>query len=182
MIERITRVIQLDFSVFKEIESDPQATTEAAIIVAVTTLLSAIGSAIGSDNPVAGFVGPIISGLVGWGLWSVVTYFVGKSIFAGKGTLEGMLRVLGYASAPNILGILVFIPCIGWLAALAGWLLSLIAGVMAVREGLDLTLGAAIGVVIIGWFARVAVAIAVAVAFGGAFVVGAGLLRLLTGR
>jgi hypothetical protein len=53
---------------------------------------------------------------------------------------------------------------------------------MAVREGLDLTLGAAIGVVIIGWFARVAVAIAVAVAFGGAFVVGAGLLRLLTGR
>jgi hypothetical protein len=131
---------------------------------------------------VAGFVGPIINGLVGWGVWSVVTYFVGKSIFAGKGTLEGMLRVLGYASAPNILGILVFIPCIGWLAALAGWLLSLIAGVMAVREGLDLTLGAAIGVVIIGWFARVAVAIAVAVAFGGAFVVGAGLLRLLTGR
>jgi hypothetical protein len=131
---------------------------------------------------VTGFVGAIISGLVGWGVWAVVTYFVGKSIFAGKGTLEGMLRVLGYASAPNILGIFGFIPCIGWLAALAGWLLSLIAGIMAVREGLDLTLGAAVGVVIIGWLAMVAVALAVAVVFGGAFVFGAGLLRLLTGR
>jgi len=34
MIERILRLIRMDFSVFKEIESDPSDTTEAAIVVA----------------------------------------------------------------------------------------------------------------------------------------------------
>jgi len=181
MVNRIMRLIQLDFSVFKEIESDPAATTEAAIIVAATSFLSALGSAIGSQYPLASFMSGLISGLVGWVVWAVVAYYVGKSMFHGTGTLEGMLRVIGYASAPNILGLFGFIPCIGWLAALAGWIISLIASVMAIKEGLDLELGGAIGVVIIGWIAMVIVNILISVIFGGALAVGAGLGRALRG-
>ncbi|UCC77198.1 MAG: YIP1 family protein [Anaerolineales bacterium] len=181
MIDRILRILRLDFAVFKEIESDPQATTEAAIIVVVTTLLSALGSAIFADNPLTSFVSSVVSGLVGWVVWSVVTYFVGMSIFGGKGTLEGMLRVIGYASAPNILGVFGVIPCLGWIAAFAGWLLALVAGMLAVSEGLDLSLGAAIGVVVIGWIAMVIVRIIIGIIFGGAFAVGAGLLGLIRG-
>ena len=181
MIERIMRVVQLDFSVFKEIESDPQATTEAVIMVAVTTILSAIGSSVGANNPAMSFVGSIVRGLAGWVVWAIVTYIVGKSVFGGRGTLDGMLRVLGYASAPNILGLFGFIPCLGWLAALIGWLLALVAGIMAVREGLDLSLGSAMGVVIIGWIAMVAVSFIVSIIFGGALAVGAGILGLFRG-
>jgi hypothetical protein len=181
MIDRVLRILRLDFAVFKEIESDPQATTEAAIIVVVTTLLSALGPAVFADNVVTSFISSVVSGIVGWVVWSVVTYFIGMSVFGGKGTLEGMLRVIGYASAPNILGVFGVIPCLGWIAAFAGWLLALVAGMLAVSEGLDLGLGAAIGVVVIGWIAMVIVRAVIGIMFGGAFAVGAGLLGLIRG-
>lgn len=66
MIDRILRILRLDFAVFKEIESDPQATTEAAIIVVVTTLLSALGPAVFADNVVTSFISSVVSGIVGW--------------------------------------------------------------------------------------------------------------------
>ncbi|MBM4428996.1 MAG: hypothetical protein FJ026_01440 [Chloroflexi bacterium] len=182
MIERILRIIKLDFSVFREIESDPAATGQAAIIVAVTTFFSAIGSAVASQNAVMSFLGSMISGLVGWVVWSVVTFYIGRSLFRGRGTLDNMLRVLGYASAPNILGFFSFIPCLGWLAALAGFFLSLIAGIMAIKEGLDLDTGGAIGVAVVGWIAMMIVSMIFGLIFGGAFALATGLGRAITGR
>jgi len=179
MIERIVRLVQLDWSVFKEIEPDASATAEAAIIVAVTSLLSALGSAIGSHSAGASFVSGLVSGLVGWVVWAVVAYLVGKALFKGRGTLDGMLRVLGYASAPNILGFFGFVPCIGWLAGLAGWLISLIAGLMAIKEGLDLDLASAVGVAIVGWIAMAIVSLIISVIFGGAIAAALGIVSLL---
>jgi hypothetical protein len=69
---------------------------------------------------------------VGWILWSAVSYFVGTSFFGGKATLAEMLRVIGFAQAPQLLAI---IPCIG---AVVGGIWALIAGFIAIRQGLDL--------------------------------------------
>jgi hypothetical protein len=182
MIERIMRILKLDFSVFREIESDPNATTEAAIVVAITTLVSAIASAVGSDHAVASFVQAMINGFVGWIVWSAVTYFVGRSMFAGGGTLVQMLRVLGYANAPRILSVFAVIPCFGWLGVLIGWLLSIVAGIMAIKEALDLELGTAIAVVIIGVIAMVVFWAIVGVIVGSVFAITFGLSQLLFGR
>jgi hypothetical protein len=62
-----------------------------------------------------------------------------------------MMRVLGYASAPQLLGLLSFIPCVGFLFPLAAWLLSLIAGFIAVREAMEFDTGTAIATVLISW-------------------------------
>ena len=180
MVERILRLIKLDFSVFKEIEADEKATTEAAIIVLVTTFLSASGGAVGADRPLMSFLSAMISGVVGWIVWSMVTYFISKSFFKGGDTLAQMLRLLGYASAPNILGALGFIPCFGWLAAFAGAIISLIAGVMAVKEGLDVELGTAILVAFVGWIATAIVLGVIGAMFGIAAGIGAGITSLLT--
>ncbi len=180
MVDRIMRIVKLDFSVFREIESDPQATTEAAIIVAVTSLLSALASAVGSDYPVATFTQSIVNGFVGWIVWAAVTYFVGKSLFSGGGTLAQMLRVLGYAYAPRILGVLVLIPCVGWLAGLAGLVLSLVAGIMAIKEALDVELGTAIAVVVVGAIGMAIFWAIVGVIIGGIFAIGFGLTQLFT--
>ena len=177
MIDRIMRVIKLDFPVFKEIESDPKATTEAAIIVVVTTLLSALGTAFGSGRFFSAFIGEVFSGIVGWAAWAAVAYFVAKSLFNGKGTLEGMLRVLGYANAPRLLGILGIIPCVGWIGSLAGGILALIMGFMAIREGMDLDGGQAIIVILVGAVAWIIVSIIFGVIFGSL----AGLTRAIQG-
>jgi len=180
MVDRIMRIVKLDFSVFREIESDPQATTEAAIVVAVASFLPALASAVGSDYPVATFTQSIINGFVGWIVWSAVTYFVGKSLFSGGGTLAQMLRVLGYASAPRVLGVLVVIPCVGWLAGLAGLVLSLVAGVMAIKEALDVELGTAIAVVVVGAIGMAIFWAIVGLIIGAIFAVGFGLTQLFT--
>ena len=177
MVDRILRVIKLDFSVFKEIESDSKATSEAAIVVLITTLLSALGSAVGSGRFFSAFLGEMLSGIAFWVVWSAISYFVAKSLFQGKGTLEGMLRVLGYASAPRLLGVFGFIPCLGWLASLAGAILSLIVGFMAVREGMDLDAGQAIIVILVGAVAWIVVTIVIGIIFGTL----ASLTRAVTG-
>ena len=177
MVDRIMRVIKLDFPVFKDIESDPNATTEAAIIVVVTTLLSAFGSALWSGRFFSEFIREVFNGIVGWVAVAGVAYFVAKSLFNGKGTLEGMLRVLGYANAPRLLGILGIIPCVGWIGVLAGWILFLIMGFMAIREGMDLDAGQAIIVIVVGLIALVVVNVIFLLIFG----IPAGLIRAIQG-
>lgn len=168
MVDRIMRAIRLDFTVFREIAEDQAAMTEAAIIVAVVTFMSAIGTFIGSliadagfGSALLGFFGTwLISGiLLGWILWAVLTYFVGTMLFQGKTDIPEMMRVLGYANAPNLLGIFAFIPCVGWLIALAGWILSLIAGVIAIREAMEFDTGKAVITVLISWVIQLVISL-----------------------
>ena len=151
MIDRIVRAIRLDWTVFGEIAKDRDALKEAAIIVAIVTFLSAVGTGLAAGS-LSAFAGAWIAGiLIGWIGWAIVTYFVGTAVFKGETDIPEMLRVLGYASAPNLLGLLRFIPCVGWAFPLIGGLLALVAGIIAIREAMDFDTSNAIVTVIIGW-------------------------------
>jgi hypothetical protein len=168
MVDRIMRAIRLDWTVFREIAEDPNAMTEAAIIVVVVTLLSSIGSSIASGSFIVSFiVGWIVSILIGWIGWAVITYFVGTMLFQGKSDIPEMMRVLGYASAPRLLGIFGFIPCIGWLASLAGAILALIAGVFAIREAMEFDTGKAVITVVVSWVIAFVITFAISLIVGG---------------
>lgn len=136
MVDRILGVFRLNSATFEEIEHDPSATSQAAIVVAIVAVLAAIGSGIfagiGSGSFLTSFLGTLIWTFVAWIIWSVVSWFVGTSLFGGKATVDEMLRVIGFAYAPQMLSI---IPCIG---GLIGAIWSLIAGFIAIRQGLDL--------------------------------------------
>jgi hypothetical protein len=160
VIDRIVRAIRLDWTVFREIAEDREAMTQAAIIVIVVSFLAALGGAggmlvarVGAGQAVLGFfVNWLVNGiLIGWVGWAILTYFVGSTLFKGRTEIPEMMRVLGYASAPRLLGLLSFIPCVGWLFSLAGWILSLIAGIIAVREAMDFDTGDAIVTVLVSW-------------------------------
>ncbi len=149
MLERIIGVFKLDQAVFAEIEHDQTATSQAAIVVAIVAFLGALGSGIGAALGDGGFFGSFLFTLIwtfiGWGIWSAVTYFVGTQLFDGEADMGEMLRVIGFAYAPQVLQI---IPCIG---TLVGAIWSLIASFIAIREGLDLDTGKALGTVLVGW-------------------------------
>ncbi len=167
MLERIMRIIRLDAKVFREIEDDPNATAQAGIIVVVVSLLSAIGSGIGAGSFFGSFIWELFVGIVfAWVLWAVISYFVGTTLFQGKSSIAGMLRVLGYARAPAVLGFFGFIPCVGWIAVLIGAVLSLIAAVMAISEAMDFDMGKAIITVLIGWAVYLILAILLAPLMG----------------
>ena len=160
MVDRIVRAIRLDWTVFREIAQDREALKQAAIIVVVVSFLAALGGAGGlliaqvdAGTAFLGFfVDWIVNGiLIGWIGWSILTYLVGTILFKGQTDIQEMLRVLGYASAPRLLGLLGFIPCIGWIFPFAGMILSLIAGVIAIREAMEFDTGKAIVTVVISW-------------------------------
>ena len=159
MIERIVRVVKLDATVYAEIEHDEAATTEAAIIVGVASVLSALGSAIavwaygGRFGSGLGsfFISLILGVALNWLLWSYVTMLVGTKLFGGEATFWEMARTLGYANAPRVLGILGAISCLGAIIGLVAWILSLIAGFFAVREALDLPTDKSVITIIVGW-------------------------------
>jgi len=146
MMERIVRVVKLDATVYAEIEQDEAANVEAAIIVGVASLLTALGAAIAVwgyggrfGTGLGTFFISLISGMVlNWLLWAYVTMLVGTKLFGGETTFAEMARTLGYANAPRVLGILSAITCLGAIIGFVAWILSLVAGFFAVRESLDL--------------------------------------------
>ena len=151
MQERIKGVLSLDTDTFREIEHDPQATNQAAIVVLIVAILSALGVGLGGGNVVTGFLGTLVWAFVGWFLWSAVTYFIGTKFFSAEATLQEMLRVIGWAQLPRVFAVLGFIPCIGLAITLLVWAWSLVAAVIAIREGLDLEWGPTLVTVVAGW-------------------------------
>lgn len=176
MVDRIVRAIRLDWTVFREIAEDKSALKEAAIIVVVVSFLSAIGGGIASGNFILSFlVNWIVAILVGWIGWAVLTYFVGSLLFKGKSDISEMMRVLGYASAPRLLGLFRFIPCVGWVIFLAGWALSLIAGFIAVREAMEFDTVDAIVTILISWGIALVISLIIGLIFDVGMITTAGL-------
>ena len=164
MLERIKGVLRLDVATFEEIEADESATSQAAIVVLIVAVIGAIGSGIGSTymggNAAPGMLASVVSTFAGWILWSAVTFFVGTKFFGGTADLGQMLRVIGFAYAPQMLAI---IPCLG---AIVGFFWSLAAGFVAVRQGLDLDNTKTALTILIGIVAVIILQVIIANIFG----------------
>lgn len=147
MLQRMIRAAKLDVDLYETVENDRGYTGEATLIVALTGLLSGIGLWLGPGKFWGSIIGGVAGALIGWVIWAFLTNFVGQKLGGTADTGE-MLRVLGYASSPMALGV---IPWLGLVAAV--W--TLVAAVVAVRQGLDFTTGKAIGTLILGFLVYV---------------------------
>lgn len=136
MWERIAGVFRFRVATFEEIEHDPRATGQAAIVVTGVALITGLGYALGAQltgrDALLTFFLTIVWTYLSWFLWSVVTTALGRLLFGRTTALAEMLRVTGFAYAPLSLAIVPFIGgLIGALWTLAGLFL-------AVRQGLDI--------------------------------------------
>ena len=172
MINRVIRAAMLDVNFYNEAEADTSLNQEALMVVILVSIAAGIGGFLGGiiggsiSAAILGLVLGVVIGVVNYYIWAYVTYFVGTNLFGGTANPGELLRVLGYASGPRVLGILSFIPCVGALAALAGGIWSLVAGVIAIREALDFDTGKAIITVIIGWVIIMIITFVIAAVLG----------------
>jgi hypothetical protein len=169
IIQRIIRVFKFDHSVYHEIKNDENATNEALIIVLVASLVGSLGSLFG-EGGILIFLVTFVIAVVSWLLWSWLTMFIGTRMFGGDTEFWPMARILGYAQAPRVLGVLSIIPCLGPLVALAAGIFSLVLGVIGVREGLGVTTEKAIITVVIGWVVVLLLTLIPGLIFGAALV------------
>ena len=156
IVDRMRRAAMLDVTVYEEVEHDQEATGQAAVVVVIVAICTAIGS-IWRGGPSI-IAGPIAA-VVGWLVWAGITYIIGDKILGGTATWGELLRTLGFAQAPGVLMILGIVPILGGLARLIVAIWLLVAGVIAIRQALDFSTGKAILTAIIGWCALMALAL-----------------------
>ena len=168
MFGRALRAARLDVTLYNEVEADASLNREALYVVVIVSVLSGIGSFLsvlftGSIiGALIGLVIGVIFGILAYYLFCYVAHWVGTSMFKGQGDVGEVLRTVGYASGVRAIGLLAFIPCIGWLIGLAGLVWWIAASVVALREALDIDTGNAIVTAVIGGVIVVAIYAAIA--------------------
>lgn len=133
LVDRAIGAAMLKVPIYEEVEADTDATTQAAIVVGVVAVASAIGN--WHMGP-RGLISGILGAYIGWAVWSAVTYYVGTWL-GGKATWGEMLRTIGFAQAPGVLLVVGIIPFLGALVKLVVFIWMLVACIIAIRQALD---------------------------------------------
>lgn len=162
LTERMMGAARLDTAIYEEVEHDASATGQAAVVVAIVAVASAIG-AIGGEG--MGPIGALIGALIGWLVWAGVTYLIGDKLLGGTASWGELLRTLGFAQSPGVLFALGIIPLLGGLVRFIVGIWILIAGIIAIRQALDFSTGKAILTVVLGWLAMMLLAMLPMVGF-----------------
>jgi len=171
----MVRAAKLDVNLYEEVEADTAALPQALLVVLIYSICAAIGSGlVDLSKMTVGhffwglFIG-LVTALVFWLIWSLITYFVGTTLFRGpqtSATYGELLRTIGFSTAPGVFMIFAFIPFIGWLISLVAFVWMLIAMVIAVRQALDFTTWRAIGTCVVGGIIYLVLALILGVVLG----------------
>ncbi len=156
LVGRMVRAAQLDPALYEEVEHDLGATGQATLVVIIAAVAAGIGGLF--SEGVLGAIFGAVAAVIGWVVWSLITYWVGKTLFATaetRVTPGEMLRTIGFSHAPGVFNIFRIIPVFGLIVALIVQLWELVAGVIAVRQAMDFSTWRAIGTVIVGWIIQV---------------------------
>jgi hypothetical protein len=153
IVDRVMGILRLNVPTYEEVERDQSATTQAAIIVGVVAVASGIGALGGDEGSSAlRILFGVASAFLGWFVYSAVAYVVGTKMLPGQNTsatIGELLRTLGFAYAPNVLGVLGILGAIGGLFVLIGFIWFVVCAVIALRQALEMSTGRAIAVGIV---------------------------------
>jgi hypothetical protein len=147
-IERMKGAALLDVDTYEEVEADHTATGQAAGVVVLVAVAQAIG---GAGEGGFGILAGIISAILGWLLWAGITYLIGAKLLEGTSTWGELLRTIGFAQTPGVLHVLDIIPFLGGIIRFGVAIWVLIAGIIAIRQALDVSTGKAILTAVLGW-------------------------------
>lgn len=146
--ERMQGAALLDVPTYEEVERDTGATGQAAIVVGLVAVATAIGTLnLGLGHAISSLVGAY----VGWLFWSLVTYLIGDKLLGGTATWGELMRTLGFALSPGVLNVFVIIPFLGGLVRFVVAIWILIAGIVAIRQACDFGTGKAVLTAVLGW-------------------------------
>jgi hypothetical protein len=146
LMERIIAAVTFRSGVYKQAAADTGFTQEAWMIVAVSQILSNLGTRadqLRSGKVVEWLVGAMVGAALGIGAFALTAYLIpiiARELFRANTSFEKMVRSLGLAnvwSAVGIVGIIGVIPFLGCVfgpIALIAGLAGLAAYLIAVKE------------------------------------------------
>jgi hypothetical protein len=155
IVDRMRGAALLDVATYEEVERDNEATGQAAVVVVIVAVCSAVG-AVWRGGP--SIILAPVTAILGWLLWSAVAYLIGDKLLGGTATWGELLRTVGFAQSPGVLMIFGIIPLLGGIVRAVVGLWLLVAGIVAIRQALDFSTGKAIITAFLGWLAMVLLA------------------------
>lgn len=168
LVDRMIRASKLDVNLYEEVEADQSATSQALVVVVISSIAAGIG-AIGVLG-IEGLIFTTLASLIGWFVWAFLAYIIGTKLLPEPQTSSNMgemLRTIGFSSSPGVIRILAFIPLIGAIISLVASIWMLVAMIIAVRQALDYkSTWRAIAVCLIGFVIYMIILIAVFSVFG----------------
>ncbi len=166
MVERMIGAAMLNIDVYEEVEADESATGQAAGVVGLVAVASAVASL---EAGMGMIVLAAVMAFMGWGLWAGVTYIVGEKVFDGTATWGELLRTLGFAQTPQLFGVLALVPGLVFIVGPVVGIWSLVAGIVAIRQALDFSTGKAILTAIISMAVVFGVSLGMSLAMAAIF-------------
>ena len=166
---RLIGALALDPTIYEEVEADPRATGQAALVVLMSSVSAGIGALGWGYGSIRGILFISSLALISWAAWALVTFEIGSRLMPDpqtRGDVGELLRTIGFASAPGMLRVFGVVPgaTIPAFVITAVWMLC--AMVVAVRQALDYTSTArAIAVCALGWALAIAMAAGVGLFF-----------------
>ena len=137
--QRVLGAIRLDAATFEDVEHDHSATVQAAVVVLVASLTTSVSWYFGIAAP-GWILRGAINALLAWAIGALVLWQIGTRLLPGRNTeadLGQLLRCLGFAQAPGVLGLLAVVPVIGIFAPFVASVWVIGASFVAVRQALD---------------------------------------------
>ncbi|MBX2997329.1 MAG: YIP1 family protein [Caldilineaceae bacterium] len=156
--ETIQQALALDPRIFAQITQAQQGLLIAISVVALAGLSDALAQSlilfINRISPQRFGLAILLSAgthIVGYLFWTATIWLVGVYLFNREITYTIVGRAVGLAYAPQLLGFFVLTPYLGSLFALIISVWSLLATVIAVQVGLNLTIWQAVACSGLGW-------------------------------
>jgi hypothetical protein len=163
---RMLRVLELDRSVYAEIERDPASTRQAALVVAFVAAFAALGTLLLESWHPGAILGAVLAALLHWLLWSGLAYLLGVVLFRKRLSFPRLVRALGFAQTPQLLAALAFVPVAGAWIVIGSRLLTLVAGNLAMSDAFEIRLPQALTIRLLSFGIALAVAAAVRAVLG----------------
>jgi hypothetical protein len=155
LMKRIQRLAMLDTTVFDEVRGDQSMTIPAVIVAIVSTFLFGLGGflwfAVNVDSEgsyisngdvfLKSFIVGSILAIVLWGVWVGITYVMLTQLFRARADVNELVRVMGFATAPLALGVLMLIPQLDFAIGLSVLALFFGTTFVAVQSATDAAAG-----------------------------------------
>lgn len=154
----LREALTLDPNFYEHIPINARNRRFAQIVVVFAALSYSLGSAViflinrvPLPLLILRLLGSSIAVLIGYYFWTLTIWKIGEWFTPNRVTYRELMVPLGLAYAPQALNFLTLIPLLGQPIerVLAVW--SLLAAIVAVRQGLDIPAGWAISLCLVGW-------------------------------
>jgi hypothetical protein len=169
-LQRLLGAAALDTAIYEELEADERATSQAFVVVLLSSLAAGVGARglIGYSFATVAFVSTVA--LLAWAAWALVTFEIGVRLIPERQTRSDvgeLLRTTGFSTTPGLLRVFGVLPglTVPVFAVTSIWMLA--AMIVAVRQALDYqSTGRAIAVCVIGWGLALVMATVIGFLFG----------------